>query len=64
VIYRVEPNVPARISARLVVALTSEAALIEMETGRKVPAARKTIRVLLAAGAPLPAKRQLTRARA
>jgi hypothetical protein len=40
---------PARISARLVVALTSEAALIEMEAGRKVPAARKTIRVLLAA---------------
>lgn len=38
---------PASISARLIVALTSEAALIEMETGRKVPAARNTIRALL-----------------
>jgi TetR/AcrR family transcriptional regulator, transcriptional repressor for nem operon len=39
---------PARISSRLLVALTSEAALIEMEAGRKVPAARRTIGVLLA----------------
>ena len=34
---------PANISARLVVALTSEAALIEMEAGRKVRGARATI---------------------
>jgi AcrR family transcriptional regulator len=38
---------PARISARLVVALTSEAALIEMEAARKVPGARKAIRTML-----------------
>jgi AcrR family transcriptional regulator len=38
---------PARISARLVVALTSEAALIEMEAARKVQGARKAIRALL-----------------
>jgi AcrR family transcriptional regulator len=42
---------PARISARLIVALTSEAALIEMEAGRKVPGARKAIRTML--GQPL-----------
>jgi TetR/AcrR family transcriptional repressor of nem operon len=35
---------PAPIAARLVVAMTSEAALIEMEAGRKVPGARTTIR--------------------
>ena len=39
---------PARISARLIVALTSEAALIEMEAGRKVAGARRSIRTLLA----------------
>ncbi len=38
---------PANISARLIVALTSEAALIEMESGRKTSGARKTIRALL-----------------
>ena|ERR1700722_19907556 len=38
---------PAHISARLIVALTSEAALIEMEAGRKVAGARKSIRTLL-----------------
>lgn len=38
---------PARISARLIVALTSEAALIEMEAARKVPGARNTIRTML-----------------
>jgi TetR/AcrR family transcriptional regulator, transcriptional repressor for nem operon len=46
---------PARISARLIVALTSEAALIEMEAGRKVQGARRTIRTLLTA--PWRAKR-------
>ncbi len=40
---------PTRISARLIVALTSEVALIEMEAGRKVPGARKSIRTLLGA---------------
>jgi AcrR family transcriptional regulator len=44
---RVIGMTPARISARLIVALTSEAALIEMEAGRKVPGARKTIRTML-----------------
>ncbi len=43
---------PARISARLIVALTSEAALIEMEAGHKVPGARKSIRTLLGASRP------------
>jgi|SRR5665213_455036 len=43
---------PARISARLIVALTSEAALIEMESGHKVPGARKAIRSLLNAAQP------------
>ena len=38
---------PARVTARLVVALTSEAALIEMEAGRRVPGARGGIRKLL-----------------
>jgi TetR/AcrR family transcriptional repressor of nem operon len=38
---------PAHISARLIVALTSEAALIEMEAGRRVAGARKSIRTLL-----------------
>jgi TetR/AcrR family transcriptional regulator, transcriptional repressor for nem operon len=38
---------PARISARLIVALTSEAALIEMEARHKVPGARRSIRTLL-----------------
>jgi hypothetical protein len=40
---------PAHISARLIVALTAEAALIEMEAGRRVPGARKAIRALLGA---------------
>ena len=40
---------PARISARLIVALTSEAALIEMEAGHRVSGARKSIRTLLGA---------------
>jgi TetR/AcrR family transcriptional regulator, transcriptional repressor for nem operon len=39
---------PSRVFARLAVALTSEAAMIEMETGRKVPSARNAIRILLA----------------
>jgi AcrR family transcriptional regulator len=38
---------PAHISARLIVALTSEAALIEMEAGHKVHGARQAIRTLL-----------------
>jgi AcrR family transcriptional regulator len=38
---------PAALTARLVVALTSEAALIEMEAGRRVPGARRAIRELL-----------------
>lgn len=44
---RVLGMTPARISARLIVALTSETALIEMEAGHKVPGARKCIRTLL-----------------
>jgi AcrR family transcriptional regulator len=45
---------PAPVTARLFVALTSEAAMIEMEAGRKVPGARRAIRRLLdqAAGRP------------
>ena len=43
---------PARISARLIVALTSEAALIELEAGRKVPGARRAIRTLLGTSPP------------
>ncbi len=39
---------PARISARLLVALTSEAALIELEAGHRVAGARRSIRTLLA----------------
>jgi AcrR family transcriptional regulator len=42
---------PARVTARLIVALTAEAALIELETARRVPGARRAIRELLAAGA-------------
>jgi TetR/AcrR family transcriptional repressor of nem operon len=42
---------PAPIAARLLVAMTSEAALIELEAGRKVPGARKAIRDLAQAGA-------------
>ncbi len=38
---------PAKVTARLVVALTSEAALIEMEAKRRVPGARGAIRELL-----------------
>lgn len=37
---------PAAISARLFVAMTSEAALIELEAGRRVRGARETIRAL------------------
>jgi AcrR family transcriptional regulator len=40
---------PAPIAARLFVAMTSEAALIEMEAGRRVPGARNTIRALATA---------------
>lgn len=39
---------PARVFARLAVALTSEVALIELETGRRVPRARSAIHTLLA----------------
>ena len=42
---------PARISTRLIMALTSEAALIELEAGQKVPSARKAIRSLLTVAA-------------
>jgi AcrR family transcriptional regulator len=38
---------PAHISARLIVALASEAALVEMEAGHKVQGARKSILTLL-----------------
>jgi AcrR family transcriptional regulator len=38
---------PTQISTRLLMALTSEAALIELEAGCQVPAARATIRALL-----------------
>ena len=38
---------PTSISTRLIMALTSEAALIELEAGHQVPAARATIRALL-----------------
>jgi AcrR family transcriptional regulator len=38
---------PAAVTARLIVALTSEAAMIEMEAGRKVPGARRAIHTLL-----------------
>jgi TetR/AcrR family transcriptional regulator, transcriptional repressor for nem operon len=37
---------PPAIAARLLVAMTSEAALIEMEAGHEVPAAREIIRAL------------------
>jgi AcrR family transcriptional regulator len=37
---------PAPVAARLFVAITSEAALIELEAGRRVPGARRTIRRL------------------
>ncbi len=40
---------PAPISARLIVAMTSEAALIEMEAGRRVKGARATIHTLATA---------------
>jgi TetR/AcrR family transcriptional regulator, transcriptional repressor for nem operon len=43
---------PAPIAARLVVALISEAALIEMEAGRKVGGARKSIATLLDSSPP------------
>lgn len=46
---------PARVSARLIVALISEAALIEMEAGRRVPGARGAIRALLGIQQELPA---------
>ncbi len=38
---------PAPIAARLFVAMTSEAALIELEAGQAVPGARETIRALV-----------------
>ncbi len=37
---------PPKVAARLVVAMTMEAALIELEAGARVPGARKTIRAL------------------
>lgn len=40
---------PAAVSARLIVALTSEAALIEMEAGARVAGARRSIRRMLGA---------------
>jgi TetR/AcrR family transcriptional repressor of nem operon len=43
---------PAPIAARLIVALISEAALIEMEAGRKVGGARKSIATLLKTSPP------------
>jgi TetR/AcrR family transcriptional repressor of nem operon len=43
---------PARISSRLVVALTSEAALIEMESGHKVLGARRAIHSFLGGAEP------------
>lgn len=44
---RVLGMTPARISTRLIMALASEAALIELEAGHKVPSARSTVRALL-----------------
>jgi AcrR family transcriptional regulator len=41
---------PAVVFARLAVALTSEVALLEMESGRRAPGARRAIRTML--GAP------------
>jgi len=41
---------PTAITARLVVALTSETALIEMEAGHKVSGARRAIRLMLRGG--------------
>lgn len=41
--------IPAAITARLLVALTSEVALIEMEAGRKMPSARRAIHTMLSA---------------
>jgi TetR/AcrR family transcriptional repressor of nem operon len=38
---------PASVTARLVVALTSEAALLELEAGRKVAGARRAVRRML-----------------
>lgn len=38
---------PARIAARLIVAMTSEAALIEMEAGHKVSGARSSLRQIV-----------------
>lgn len=48
---RVLGMTPANTSARLLVAMISEAALIEMENGRKTPGVRKTVRGLLPADA-------------
>lgn len=44
----------ARVTARLFMALTSEAALLELEAGRRVPAARRAIESLLEAAAARP----------
>jgi hypothetical protein len=38
---------PARISARLILALTSEGVLIEMEAGHRVSGVRKAISTML-----------------
>jgi TetR/AcrR family transcriptional repressor of nem operon len=44
---------PARIAARMIVAMTSEAALIEMEAGHKVSGARSSIRQIVNAAASM-----------
>lgn len=48
---------PTVITARLVVALTSETALIEMEAGRRVGGARRAIRVMLGTDASVVSRR-------
>jgi TetR/AcrR family transcriptional repressor of nem operon len=52
---------PAAISARLFVAMTSEAALIEMEAGRRVKGARDAIRALAPADGLSVSKRRGSR---
>ncbi len=39
----------ARVAARLLVAMTSEAALLELEAGRRLPAVRRSLRQLVEA---------------
>jgi AcrR family transcriptional regulator len=45
-----------RVAARLSVAMTSEIALLELEAGRRVPAARKTLRQFVEAAQESPAR--------